>query len=79
MQYGRIFKGRLWLKKGCFAKDDYGGGDDDDDDDKCQLDSTRKERTIAYFKRYPCFAYGARYCFIRSFVLSLSLSLSLSL
>jgi hypothetical protein len=25
---GRIFQGRLWLKKGCFADDD----DDNDDD-----------------------------------------------
>jgi hypothetical protein len=31
MQFGIIFKGRVWLKKCCFADDD-----DDDDDDELQ-------------------------------------------
>jgi hypothetical protein len=29
-EFGRIFQGRLWLKKGCFAADDDDSSRDDD-------------------------------------------------
>jgi hypothetical protein len=38
MQSGRILKGKLWLKEGCFAS--VGGGIDDDDDDDEANEST---------------------------------------
>jgi hypothetical protein len=52
MQSGRIFYGRLWLKKGCLGNDD----DDDDDDD---LERGHRMSTTHFSRPSSSFIYSS--------------------